>query len=327
MYAGSLSAGYDCELQLGVSTSGNYNTSVIQFNYAGSGSGGFSGNNLGLGLSYSNNVMQIYTNGVKVTNTANTGNPFLFNIVTPNLGAGSYAEMHIGVAESNYNTGIINFNYAGAGSSGSNGNSLGLGLYGGFNLVKIYSNVVTIGGELDINAPGTSGYLSAAKMFAPSLTAGGNNIEIYLGVANSNYNCGIFQFNYDVANGSGASGNSVGIGFFGSNNVLLVYTSGIKINGSITKSSGSFDIPHPDPVKEKQRYRLRHCFVESNTRGDNLYRYTVATSGCKAQIRLPDYFKYLNENPQVVVSAIDVLGVCRGWIDIEMEHIYISRLQ
>lgn len=73
------------------------------------------------------------------------------------------------------------------------------------------------------------------------------------------------------------------------------------IDGNLSKGSGTFDIPHPNP--NKKGMRLRHAFVESPTAGDNLYRYEVEIKEGVAVILLPDYFQYLNENVQVWVSA------------------------
>lgn len=83
------------------------------------------------------------------------------------------------------------------------------------------------------------------------------------------------------------------------------------VNGALSKVSGTFDIPHPDPARQPAGWRLRHSFVESPTRGDNIYRWTVQVKGGKAEISLPDYFPYLNENAQVIVSARRHLG--QGW--------------
>lgn len=47
----------------------------------------------------------------------------------------------------------------------------------------------------------------------------------------------------------------------------------LMIATTMSKGAGSFLIPHPDP--EKTGWMLRHCFVESPTRGDNLYRFSV----------------------------------------------------
>jgi len=89
----------------------------------------------------------------------------------------------------------------------------------------------------------------------------------------------------------------------------------LDVGGTLTKSAGSFVIPHPDPEKQSQGYKLKHCFVESNTRGDNLYRYTITTESGLGEIDLPDYFKYINENAQVFVSGKNVLGYGMGTVN------------
>lgn len=91
-------------------------------------------------------------------------------------------------------------------------------------------------------------------------------------------------------------------------------TGNLEVTGSVTKGSGSFDIPHPDPAKPKGT-RLRHYFVESPTAGDNLYRFQVEVKNGIATIDLPDYFNHLNCNPQIWVSPVDVLGIARATVD------------
>lgn len=87
---------------------------------------------------------------------------------------------------------------------------------------------------------------------------------------------------------------------------------GLSVSGALSKSSGTFDIPHPDPAKA-ETHRLRHSFVESPTRGDNIYRFTVDVGGdLAASIALPDYWPHLNENPQVWVSAAKGFGRAYG---------------
>jgi hypothetical protein len=308
----------------------NYNTGQIQFNYVSSGSSGFSGNNVGIGMWNANNILQVYSSGAQVTGQLNVSNPgtgssvMVLDMITPNLGTGTYVEMHIGVQENNYNTGIIQFNYVGAGASTyPNGNFVGIGMWNSINTLSVFSNAARINGSFFINNPTSSGVATLGAFLAPSL-ATGTDAEIQIGVAGSGMNCAVLQFNY-VGNGSsGGGGNNLGLGFFGNNNILRVYSTGITINGSISKSSGSFDIPHPNKAKEKQGYRLRHSFVESNSRGDNLYRYTITTNRCKAEISLPDYFKHLNENPQVFVAPVNVLGIGRGWVCAALEKVYIE---
>jgi hypothetical protein len=93
--------------------------------------------------------------------------------------------------------------------------------------------------------------------------------------------------------------------------VVRITSSGVTITGSISKTSGTFEIPHPDPNKE-ETHRLKHSFIEGPTRGENIYRYAVSVTGGIATITLPDYFKYLNENVQIFTSPVNVFGIARG---------------
>lgn len=79
-----------------------------------------------------------------------------------------------------------------------------------------------------------------------------------------------------------------------------------SITGELTKGSGSFLIPHPDPSKEG--WQLKHCFVESNTRGDNIYRWRINVVNGKSIVVLPSYFKFLNENPMVFINPVNMFG-------------------
>ena len=87
----------------------------------------------------------------------------------------------------------------------------------------------------------------------------------------------------------------------------------IKVVGCLVKGSGSFNIVHPSPEKCKT-HRLHHSFVESPTRGDNLYRWSIETKSCSYSLRLPSYFKYLNENTTVKISPANHFGKAYGEI-------------
>lgn len=87
--------------------------------------------------------------------------------------------------------------------------------------------------------------------------------------------------------------------------------SSLAVTGALSKGSGSFVIDHPDGCKSRKGFKLKHCFVESPTRGDNLYRYTVVTERLCATILLPGYFPFLNEDVQAWVGPVDVLGIGR----------------
>lgn len=99
------------------------------------------------------------------------------------------------------------------------------------------------------------------------------------------------------------------------NTSFLVDPAGSSVLNTVTKSAGSFEIAHPDPAKAEYGWRLRHSFVESPTRGDNIYRFAVTTSKGKARVVLPDYFRHLNENAQVWVSPVEHFGRAWGKVD------------
>jgi len=103
-------------------------------------------------------------------------------------------------------------------------------------------------------------------------------------------------------------------------------TSTVAINGTISKTAGSFDIAHVIPEKAALGYRLRHCFVESPTCGDNVYRFKVnATSDNYTEaIKLDDYWCHLNENPQVWVSRKDGFGHGYGSVDEEKSTLTVT---
>jgi hypothetical protein len=108
------------------------------------------------------------------------------------------------------------------------------------------------------------------------------------------------------------------------NGAQLTIGGNLGVQGSLSKYSGSFDIPHPDPEKAKDGWHLRHSFVESPTRGEDLYRWQVTVEGGKAEIILPDYFKYLNENVQIWVSPVEHFGSAYGEINQDFSKISIE---
>jgi hypothetical protein len=93
------------------------------------------------------------------------------------------------------------------------------------------------------------------------------------------------------------------------------YFNNLCVYGTVSKGSGFFKIPHPDPIKAEAGKFLKHSFVESPTAGDNIYRYNVTTLNCSASIELPDYYNLLNGNDQVWVSPICHFGSAYGFIN------------
>lgn len=169
---------------------------------------------------------------------------------------------------------------------------------------------LTIGGQADYGG-GTTGWISNTAGFMMECD---NYTEMM--VHDYGTRCASFM-RYDGPNNTFIIGRG-NTGFGGAQ--------AVSIPGTLSKGGGSFDIEHPDPVKKEQGYRLRHCFVEAPTRGDNIYRYVVQTSNKQGTISLPDYFKHLNENAQVWVSAKSVLGYGKGTVreDLTAADILVS---
>ncbi|MEO9336026.1 DUF2793 domain-containing protein [Mesorhizobium sp. SB112] len=101
-------------------------------------------------------------------------------------------------------------------------------------------------------------------------------------------------------------------------------TARLQVAGSLSKTSGSFDIPHPDP-ELNATHRLRHCFVEAPTRGENIYRFTVNADGAgTVRLPLPDYWRHLNENPQIWVCADGHFGRAYGVVNDDESGLVIT---
>lgn len=135
--------------------------------------------------------------------------------------------------------------------------------------------------------------------------AGDNNIIIGCGMCCSS--CTSLSQKFHLGNGVG---NCLLVGCLNSGGRTL------GICGTLSKTAGSFQISHPDPVKTEAK-DLWHSFVESPTAGDNLYRFEVEVENSQATIDLPDYYKHLNENDQVWVNAKNHFGKAYGVVNQE----------
>lgn len=94
----------------------------------------------------------------------------------------------------------------------------------------------------------------------------------------------------------------------------------LNIDGTLTKGVGSFCIPNPIPNATGS---LWHSFVESPTAGDNLYRWQINVKDNYHEIKLPQYYSYLNEAPMVWISPVDHFGQAYGKINTEQTKLAI----
>ena len=106
-------------------------------------------------------------------------------------------------------------------------------------------------------------------------------------------------------------------------NNSTLYTCNVCAYGSLTKGTGTFKIDHPNSDLSAT-HDLYHSFVESPTAGDNIYRFSVTTINNEAEIILPEYYRYLNKDSQLWVSADGHFGKAFGLVNISATKIKIT---
>jgi hypothetical protein len=99
----------------------------------------------------------------------------------------------------------------------------------------------------------------------------------------------------------------------------------IYIGGTLSKSSGTFTIKHPDPVKSGSM-ALQHSFVESPTRGDNLYTFVVSASADNQTVvtNLPSYWEFLNENPRMWIQSKGMFAQAYGEVSSSLRQFSVT---
>jgi hypothetical protein len=181
-----------------------------------------------------------------------------------------------------------------------------LGTTGGvFKNSNPYNNILDLSGQLQLNQGDFLNYGNATIM-GNTTHSGTSSFNKDISISGRLFLAGDASFNSRLNVGSDAS--------FGGN---------LSVVGTLTKGGGSFDIAHPDPSKPSGM-RLRHCFVEAPTRGDNMYRFKVTTENKSAIVNLPSYYKFLNEDTQIWVSPINCLGSGYGVLQSDDETIHVT---
>jgi hypothetical protein len=118
-------------------------------------------------------------------------------------------------------------------------------------------------------------------------------------------------------NGNAIEGRSYGSGYAGRfyGNVLinnkLTVGGDLRVDGTLSKSAGTFEIDHPLDPENKI---LRHSFAESPEMM-NLYKGRAKLENGKAEIKLPDYFDALNHPDGREINLTPV----NGWSPLFLE--------
>ena len=184
---------------------------------------------------------------------------------------------------------ILDANLQGGQQAGQGG-----GLYLGWNETTIFNNNSWPG----LKSRNYNGVRPCLLVNGPSLLAEGSSSRL---------------FSWDHTN---AQEENVWVGY-GTGN------SGLTVDGSFTATSKAFCIDHPEPEKTLTQ-NLYHSCIETPTAGDNLYRYRVTTVNNAAVIKLPTYFRYLNENEMIWVSPVDSFGRAYGKLSPDRLEVHVK---
>jgi hypothetical protein len=238
-----------------------------------------------------------------------------------------------------YRSTAVGWNAAAAG--GYHCDFVGIGFEANFwSYVARYT--VSIGSQA--NLCGQYGYYNVSIGAGTAYHGGRSGWNTYCNNTNIGYEAGTFANNSNMwcngrcntfigagaraySSGGTYNDNQLVIGFVAQSNGNHTTTIGTSnttntyLCGAVTKSSGSFRIIHPNP-KMKNKW-LFHSFVESPTAGDNIYRWSVDVCGCSCSIKLPDYYKYLNENDMAWVKPVDHFGSAYAEVDKEQDNLTI----
>ena len=192
-------------------------------------------------------------------------------------------------------SGRRNYIYAQGESNDTEFNTIGGGLD---QTIKDSTYSTILGGSNNVISSSTYGMI-----FGKDNTMTGDNYSTILGRNNTNN----FEDAHVLGNGITATQDDT------------TFVDNLIVDGVLSKGSGTFRITHPNPAMSASTW-LQHSFVESPTRGDNIYRWKVELTGSSYGFELPEYYKHLNENDQIWVNPVEHFGRAYGVVD-SQQHI------
>jgi hypothetical protein len=208
-----------------------------------------------------------------------------------------------GVGTSGVNGASGNYGWLGTGSYGVYGKHNSSGSYGslGTSSHGVYGESPTgIGVYGKQTSSGNSGYL------------GGGNYGAYGAHASGNYgtlgssSAGVYGHS---SSGYGVYGSSTSAGYAG------YFNGKVHVNGTLSKSSGSFKIDHPLDPEGKYLY---HSFVESPDMMNIYNGNVVLDENGEAWVELPEWFEALNRDFRYQLTCIG--GFAPVYIAEKIQH-------
>jgi hypothetical protein len=210
----------------------------------------------------------------------------------------------------------------GATGSGSVGNTIGLNITAPPHNTSIASADPRIdirNGSIDLSQSSFSGKPNIRWTCHSGLTYETARIEM---IENGSHNGSLVFYTRTTNNNTNPAtetmrltqfnGMSLGTSLVSASHRLWVQGN-THIAGSLSKSSGSFDIKHP---LRGGNWRLRHYFCETGQGpGLNIYRYKLNLNKGENEHPLPDWFSSINTNCCVVVAPCKHFGQAYGEIE------------
>jgi hypothetical protein len=246
-------------------------------------------------------ALQGLTNGrgragvFQITNTTNTQPA----VLGQTNGSGLAVQ---GLATGSGRAGLFRINNAANANTTLEVNTNGTGKAGSFQIGNVNNTMPAVLAQTNGRGTGVTGIASAAVGVGGSFSA---THPAAFGLTVQNIEGGVAA----IFNNIGPSQNTYALRVFGNLNDsprLAGYFNGnVKIDGTLTKTAGSFRIDHPlDP---EHKY-LSHSFVESpdmmNVYNGNV---TLDVNG-RASVELPEYFEALNRDFRYQLTAIGAPG-------------------
>jgi hypothetical protein len=220
---------------------------------------------------------------VKVQNSG-AGTAFVGQHTWAGIGVEGKSNRGVGVkGSSNRAAGVKGWSWAGNGVAGISENGYGVNAYSA-NSHAVHA--VGPGDSYGVYGSGMVGVRGEAVSLGAGVWGQGNILS-YGVVAYNDQNVALWATN---GGGIGNAGN---------------FDGDVEINGTLSKSGGSFKIDHPlDPANQY----LYHSFVESPDMMNVYNGNVVLDENGEAWVELPDYFEALNRDYRYQLTAIGAPG-------------------
>jgi hypothetical protein len=269
----------------------------------------------------------MYCNTTGKYNTATGHNALNASVTVDNNTATGYKAMYVTTAHGNTATGSCALF---SNTSGATNTVVGYKA-AAYNTTAHGNTVIGYNGMNDTTTGGYNTALGYQSLGA--ITSGTHNtgLGIWTGSSTTTGSCNIFigksantscsSHSNQIIIGVGAAGAGTNKTVIGNAAITNTY-----ICGALSKGSGTFLIPHPDPAKTETK-DLQHSFVESPTEGDNLYRWSVEVTNSKSVIELPDYYRHLNKDDMVWTSPVRHFGNAYGVVTPDQKCLEVCATQ